>query len=413
MHSERERNLFCRTDWFSVAKRQTKKMESDIDNIEGNRLLNTSVDDLCDFFESEFRIDVPELHEDQISVGQREVQIDISQNRMRYISDRGRPFIVPGTLIEISVPFSGEKEIFHLQPTTHTLNPPKGEIRDNELIIYIQGTDLEPQQVKSRIESTIKEIMTHLDRLRGDARRFNLQIRGLAERRINERRQKLLADRNLVASLGFQIKERSDVSKTFTASNVRKQIAPKMPSASTHNFKPEPELDSNDYEHILSVMTRMSLVMERSPSAFSTMKEEALRSHFLVHLNGHYEGQATGETFNYEGKTDILIRENGKNIFIAECKFWSGPKKFSQTIDQLLGYLSWRDTKTAIVVFNRNKHFSQVIEAIPGKVKAHPNFKRFVHDNGEGRSRYVLAHRDDRNREILLTVIVFDVPRRG
>ena len=56
----------------------------------------------------------------------------------------------------------------------------------------------------------------------------------------------------------------------------------------------------------------MAQVMERSPSAFSTMDEESLRSHFLVQLNGHYEGQATGETFNYEGKTDILIRSEGK-----------------------------------------------------------------------------------------------------
>jgi hypothetical protein len=38
------------------------------------------------------------------------------------------------------------------------------------------------------------------------------------------------------------------------------------------------------------------------------MREEDLRQHFLVQLNGQYEGQATGETFNFQGKTDILIR---------------------------------------------------------------------------------------------------------
>ena len=76
-----------------------------------------------------------------------------------------------------------------------------------------------------------------------------------------------------------------------------------------------------DYEHILSVISNMVAVMERSPRAFKDMGEEDLRTHFLVHLNGHYEGQATGETFNYEGKTDILIRAGGRNIFIAECKF--------------------------------------------------------------------------------------------
>ena len=172
-------------------------------------------------------------------------------------------------------------------------------------------------------------------------------------------------------------------------------------------------LSTDDYEHILAVMTNMVFVMERSPSAFTAMDEEALRSHFLVQLNGHYEGQASGETFNYEGKTDILIRAEGRNIFIAECKYWDGAKKFGQTIDQLLGYVSWRDTKTAIVMFNRNKNFSQVIETIPSAVKAHQNFKRAMDDNAEGRSRYVLAHRDDKNREMILTVLAFDVPRRS
>ena len=42
----------------------------------------------------------------------------------------------------------------------------------------------------------------------------------------------------------------------------------------------------------------MVKVMERSPKAFHGLDEEGIRSHFLVQLNGHYEGQATDETFN-------------------------------------------------------------------------------------------------------------------
>src|SRR5207302_8442880 len=109
----------------------------------------------------------------------------------------------------------------------------------------------------------------------------------------------------------------------------------------------------------------MASVMERSPSAFASMDEEALRSHFLVQLNGHYEGQATGETFNYEGKTDILIRVNGKNIFIGECKYWDGPKKLLETLDQLASQTTWKDTKVAIIVFNRRKDFSAVLKSDP------------------------------------------------
>ena len=280
------------------------------------------------------------------------------------------------------------------------------------LIIKIQGIDMESQQVKSEIYRTIEKIKKYLDWLRADAHRFNEQIRNLAKDRINGRRQKLLADKNLVASLGFPLKEYPDSPKTYIEPSIKKRIIPKMPPAGSDPYKPEPALDMDNYEHILFVMNQMVLVMERSPSAFSTMDEEALRLHFLVQLNGHYEGQATGETFNYEGKTDILIRSEGKNIFIAECKYWRGEKNFTETIDQLLGYMSWRDTKAAIVVFNRNKNFSQVIKKIPDAVKAHSNFKREVDDNGEGRYRFILSHRDDKNREMILTVLAFDVQRR-
>ena len=101
--------------------------------------------------------------------------------------------------------------------------------------------------------------------------------------------------------------------------------------------------------------------------------------HFLLFLNGHFQGKATGETFNYEGKTDILIRENDKNVFIAECKFWHGEKVFNETIDQLLGYTSWRDTKTAILIFNKNKDFTSVLKTIDAIAKRHPNFVRRKH----------------------------------
>jgi hypothetical protein len=164
------------------------------------------------------------------------------------------------------------------------------------------------------------------------------------------------------------------------------------------------------YEHILTVIGDMSAVMERSPQSFSGMKEEDLRHHFLVQLNGHYKGQATGETFNAEGRTDILMREKGKNIFIAECKFWRGPESVTEAIDQLLGYASWRDTKTALLLFNRNKDFSSVLTKILETVKQHQNCLKQLRYQSETGSRWLFHHRDDKHRELMLTVLAFEIP---
>lgn len=165
-----------------------------------------------------------------------------------------------------------------------------------------------------------------------------------------------------------------------------------------------------EYEHILSVVSNMVHVMERSPKAFAGMDEEALRHHFLVQLNGQYEGQATGETFNFEGKTDILIRVEGRNIFIAECKVWRGPESLREALDQILRYVSWRDTKTAVLLFNRGKNLSAMLAKVPEVVRAHSNYLRDVALAGETRFRFALHHRDDKERELVVTVLVFEVP---
>jgi hypothetical protein len=278
------------------------------------------------------------------------------------------------------------------------------------LILRIQGTDLKADKVRAEIDRTISEINSYLNILKENAKGLNDQLRNIANGSIDRRREKLLSNQNLVASLGFPLKERSDSLKTYAAPTVRRKIRETLPPASTAPFSPEPALSRDDYEHILSVIQNMAQVMERSPSAFATIDEESLRSHFLVQLNGHYEGQATGETFNYEGKTDILIRAQGKNIFIAECKYWGGPKKLTETIDQLLGYSSWRDTKVAVIIFNRNKNLSKVLESIPQTVELHPCYKRFIGIMSETNFRYIFSHRDDQNREMILSLLVFDVP---
>jgi hypothetical protein len=403
--------LFSRVDWHSVEHGHRERMLAEIDGVAGNRLLNTAVEDLSAYFADKYRIDVPVLDDSGLHADQREVQFDISRDPRRLIRDRSRPFMVAGTAVDITVPFSGEPKVFQIRPTTYTSMPPQGRISNGHLTLTFQGTDLDPARLRPAIDRSVESIKSYLGHLRTSADALNKRMPEIARERIEQRRKKLLGDQNLVAALGFPLKERADAPRTYTAPEVRRRITPRMPSASTAPFKPEPALSSDDYEHILSVITSMAIVMERSPSAFVSMDEEALRSHFLVQLNGHYEGQATGETFNYEGKTDILIRTDGRNIFIAECKYWGGAKKLTDTIDQLLGYATWRDTKLALIIFNRNKNLSGVLESIEDAVSAHPSVKRSLGRTSDTSFRYVVAHRDDPNREMILTILAFDVPR--
>ena len=401
--------LFSKHGWHDVSEHQKRQLDDEVNKMNGDRLLNTSPDDLRNYLVEKYSIDVPTIDREEIVADQKETEIDVSHDRRRWIEDRSRPFYVTGTRIEITVPFSGDGNVFWIQPTTFSMNPPRGFIKRDHLHLEVSGTELSAQNVKAEINRTLDQIEEYLGRLNKSAELLNAQLPDVADTAIERRREKLLKDRDVVSGLGFKMKPR-DGDKAYAAPNVRRKVTPQMPKASSKPYKPEPELTNSDYEHILGVINGMAEVMERSPSAFTSMDEEALRTHFLVQLNGHYDGKATGETFNFEGKTDILIRSDGKNIFIGECKYWAGAKKYSETIDQLLGYSSWRDTKVALIIFNRNKDFSAMIESMNQTTTEHPNFKRELGQQSETSFRYVFAHRDDPNRELIVTAMAFNVP---
>lgn len=316
-----------------------------------------------------------------------------------------------GTAVTFFIPFEGEADLFKCQPSTYTTAPPHADVVGNEIHIRYEKTEHDPQRLRSEFDRELGEIKRYLGWIRNDLTGFNAKLRQKAGSRIEARRSKLLKDQGLVAGLGLPMRTRSDAPQTYTASGIRRKPKVEMPKATTAPYTPEPVLDMGEYEHILGVVRNMVLVMERSPHAFHDMKEEDLRQHFLVQLNGQYEGQATGETFNYQGKTDILIRVDNKNIFIGECKFWHGPKAFTETIDQILGYSSWRDTKVAIFIFNRQKELSKVLEQIPALIEQHPNFKRHIAFKDETSFRAVFHHPGDENREMIVTIMFFDIPK--
>jgi len=324
--------------------------------------------------------------------------------------NRPGPFYVPGTEAVIAVPFTGEAEFFRIRPQTWGSNPPRAQIGTDKLLLRYVRTDHNAEAVKLDYQQAVSSIKESLGWLSQSATQFNDQLEGLVTAQVRARKGKLLADANMAAAIGLPMKKRDGAAVTY-AVPVKKR-APKIEAIKVQGaFKPEPVLAMSEYKEILRIMKSMMQVMEQSPHAFVKMGEEDLRTHFLVQLNGVCEGQATGETFNFEGKTDILIRVDGRNIFIAECKFWSGEKAFLETIDQLLKYLTWRDTKAAIAVFNRNAWFSNVLAKIAEAAPKHPNFKRALGKGDESTFRYAFGQPNDTNREITLTVLAFDIPK--
>lgn len=403
--------LFASHDLRAMIENQRAALRQEVEQMDANRLLNTSPADLSRYFVEKYNLTAPMLRRDNWSADEQETQIDVSNDPNRWITDRNRPCLIPGQRVTIEVPFEGEAELFYARASTSSTNNPRAEVRGNSVFLKFDiAHDVQQRDIKQEAERILNDIDQHLTWIRNDVNGFMQGLAGEADRAIASRRERILANQGRAASLGIPLKNRADAPKTFVLPDVKRKVVPTLPPATSSAYVPEPVLDMETYEHILTVVQNMAHVMERSPSAFKTMGEEDLRQHFLVQLNGQFEGAATGETFNVNGKTDILLRANDRNAFIGECKYWKGPKVYRETIDQLLGYTAWRDTKTAILIFNRGTAMSTVLAGVEGETSRHGNFKRKVNWKHESGFRYVLHHPNDANREFLLTVLVFDVP---
>ncbi|QQG40581.1 MAG: hypothetical protein HYV37_03360 [Candidatus Levyibacteriota bacterium] len=307
------------------------------------------------------------------------------------------------------VPISGDTNLLEYNPSTYRLPKDCMSIVNGGIsYVYTSSTDY-PETVQSMFEKDLEDLQFNIENLNYDIKGFNVHLSSFINSQFLNRAAQVGKNRQFVESFRYPLKSDS-VAKRFYEIPVRKKQLNISQSTGSKSQNQEYFLSESDYDSILDAIHHMTLVFERSPKAFQDMEEETLRFLLLVPLNGLFPGGATGETFNYNGKTDILIRYKEKNIFIAECKFWEGPEYLAKALDQLLGYASWRDTKTALIIFNRNKNLSAVLEKIPPTIKEHPNYKRDMEFKSETGFRYLLNHKDDPNRELILTVLVFDVP---
>ena len=403
--------LFADGDLRELLSKRERDIYAEIDVVSEQRMLATPPDAWGDYFVEKYSVEPLEIDEPGIQIDYGDAQVDVSRHFAYAVFDQSQPAYVTGTRITFHIPFQGDPALFVYRPSQHYLSGLRGVVRGNEVLLAYERTQRDARAIQQEFDRDLGHLKDCICWGERDIGKFNGSIREKASRRIDSRREKLLYDRKIVEGLGFPLKRREDAPTTYTTPKVRRRIAdPGLPATSGSLKSPEPAIGMDVYEHILSVISSMVDVIERSPRAFKDMHEPDLRQHFLVQLNGQYGGYATGETFNYEGKTDIFIRIDRRAVFVAECKFWRGPAGLAAALDQLLGYISWRDTKTALLVFNRDTSMTTVLEKIPDVVRQHENYRRELLFDLESGFRYVFGHRQDPDRELTLTILVFDIP---
>jgi hypothetical protein len=404
--------LFAGRELSARLKAAENEMKEEVQGIEAAQFLNTNVGELVEHLTNKHGFDPPRLLTDRIYVDDpAEAGVDVSQEWDRAITDRSHPFYVQGTTFTYHIPFEGDGELLLLTPQTYTTVWPDGKVTtDNEIVWSF--TAASPQaNPNAAFTANLERIEQYLGFVRQQVDPWVAAFPGVVRTAVEARRQRLIFDRERAAQLGYPIRRRENAPQTYQVPlNRKKAVLPPEASVMPAGSELEPAMAMEIYEDVLRIMSGMVEVIARSPDTFRTLSEEALRDHFLVQLNNQYEGGATGETFNGAGKTDIFLRVKGKAIFIAECKFWHGAQAFLAAIDQLLSYLSWHDTKAAVVLFHRGRNLTSVLEKIRETVIRHPAYVSDLPFESAIGYRALLKHPADEARQVTLTVLAFQVP---
>jgi hypothetical protein len=395
--------LFSKVDMMDQIRAYPQRIFEEVQAWSRDRVLGTPTEDLVAHFVNRYALNVPSLHLDQMHVARHGEEMVERQDWDRIIR-------VPGNFFTYAIPFDGDKDLFFWRGNAFTTAIPRANILLDRVEFTIRGQFQVPEEIKTRAERIVQDLVQWLGFLQNPAAEWGEQCPEIARRAIEERKQKILEQEKLVAALGVPIARQADAPRALAVGIAQKPRPVSLPAVPKNAFNPEPVVTDAQFGSILETIENMAKVWERSPSAFKAMGEEDLRTTLLFALNGQYSS-ATAETFNKEGKTDILIREGGRNVFIAECKIWSGPKALAAAIDQILSYLTWRDSKAALLVFNRNKNFTDVLTGLGRAVVEHPNYKRSLKVISESHAHYMFKQQDDAARETVLAVMAFDVPK--
>lgn len=359
-------------DLSAVIAEQKRKIKIKVEGYTNDEIMANDIDLLADNIYSEFFIDPITIYEEEVrkrSIQQAKVKKWIHPF-MRI--DPNREYVeVDGIVMKFYFRYNGERDLFKCQASTFSVSGYPEIGLDSDFISFTYQKTLQEMENENAKDNLLKEVEKDLKSIRDgigyanrDIASYNDSIRGFAKTCIEERKKKVQSFFELTKLFEVPI-EKTEYAKECI--NVKRTIVP-----IAHEYeKREKEycISDKDYQDILYAIKHTGSTFERTPNSYRAMGEEDLRNVLLASLNLAFKGDAVGEAFRNKGKTDICIERENRAAFVAECKMWTGAKDIEKAIKQLDGYLTWRDSKTALIYFVRRKDFIKVCNTVEKTLK--------------------------------------------
>ncbi len=195
--------LFSELDGYSVLENQRRQLKAAIASAP-ERLANRPDDEVVSEYVARYKLDVPTLLDSEMTMSEREIDVDVSRDPRRMFIERGRPFYLKGTEITVHIPFKGEADLFRVQPNFFSSSMPRGTIQGQELLIrFTFPNDSPPPDIKGELSRSVTEISQFLNKLREMATQLQNELGPLARQAWHQRKSQFSTRSQIVAGLGI------------------------------------------------------------------------------------------------------------------------------------------------------------------------------------------------------------------
>ena len=315
--------------------------------------------------------------------------------------------------VTLQIPYTGSRQAFTFRPSQIPSDALEAIITDKHVILSVTQADTDSYNAEQILLGQERILQRWVGLVNADITHLERHVRSLVTGRLNQRKELRLRHDQLRTTFTIPLRHVNLTnSLEIPVQPITATLSPGQPAGDGR--QPDWRLADTVYEQMIGTVIGFARALERRPASALQLipAEETLRDWLLFLLNANYEGIdgspvfVAGETVNGSGKTDILIRHQGLNAFIGECKFWDGPSKFDEAINQLLSYTVWRDTKAAIILFITRRNATAAINQATKRLTCHPQYRRTkTAPDPSQRRDFLFASPHDQQRAISLALL--------
>lgn len=398
------------------------ELEGEIDSFADEKIVNCDVDEWTEYLTEKYRVEPISFYVDYATRSIQKTQIKRNNPWGHFGDVYGEPqfYMVDGCNIDYKVPFSGDDVLLKCTPSTYIMTSfeifgfqKPSNTNYGFITIRLSYTNQEMKgfgdNLEEKVNSDFRNQFSSFEKMSGyandDIRSYNENLTSNVQQLLNKRREKADVFFSFSKALKIPLNLNSS-SPNLTPIPLKKPHRANLNEPKPHAQEQQFYIDDSDFENIIKIIHLCGTALEESAKTFNQFNEEALRDYIKGMLSSHYENTVTGETFRRVGKTDIQIQREDRAAFIAECKVWHGIKLFSDAIEQLFCYATWKDTKLSLIIFNKeNKNFAGVQQQIQSWLKENCKSCKQWNSNIWDCVKY----REDTGRDVRLAVALYDI----